>query len=297
MPHPDPASLTTTAVSSQNEAAQKMGARFWNWCRRSPTLLSLITYTAIVVAATIPTWDIYMWWGHFMLFPAVHVWEISKLWSAQGFGHLPWCPDYCFGYGYPYFTFYAPLGFYIGAVFHFVFGLDYGLATKLSFYASLYLSGLLMYAFVYTIGSGERWPRLAWWALAAATVYALTRYHFTDVFVRDVLAESWAWAPLPGVFWGMEVTRRQPLPGILLVSVMYAGLLLSHNITALWATIFIAAYALLTAQSINWLFTVGAGGLLGSATTAFFWYPALKLKTLTQKSGDVAMMWGTPELL
>jgi hypothetical protein len=84
---------------------------------------------------------------------------------------------------------------------------------------------------------------------------------------------------------------------MLLVSLMYAGLLLSHNITALWATIFIAAYPVLTAQNIRWLFSVGAGGLLGTAMSGFFWYPAFKLRTLTQKSGDVEAMWGTPHLL
>jgi hypothetical protein len=264
---------------------------------RTPLFLSLLIYTLIIIAATMPTWDVYMWWGHYMLFPAVDVYEISKIWSAQGFGHTPWSPDYCFGYGYPYFTLYGPLGFYVGVIFHFILGLDYGSATKLSFYTSLYLSGLFMYAFVYTIGSRERWPRLAWWALAAATIYALTRYHLTDIFVRNVLAESWAWTALPGVYWGMEIARRRPWIGILLVSLMYAGLLLSHNITALWATIFIAAYPLLTARDIKWPLSVAAGGLLGTALSAFFWYPALKLKVLTQKAGDVASMWGTPDLV
>jgi hypothetical protein len=256
-----------------------------------------MTYTAIIIAATIPTWNVYMWWGHYMLFPAVHVYEICKVWSAQGFGHVPWCPDYCFGYGYPYFTLYGPLGFYIGAIFHFILGLDYGPATKLSFYASLYLSGLFMYAFIYLIGSRERWPRLAWWALAAATVYALTRYHLTDIFSRSVLAESWAWAALPGVYLGIEVTRRRPLPGVLLVSLMYAGLLLSHNITALWASIFIPIYPLLTAENVKWPSVVAAGGALGAAMSAFFWYPALKLSKLTLHAGDIAAMWGTPKLL
>src|SRR5207302_382478 len=82
--------------------------------------------------------------------------------------------------------------------------------------------------------------------------------------------ESWAWAALPGVYWGMEVTRRRPWLGILLVSITYAGLLLSHNITALWASIFIAAYPLLIARDFKWPFAVAAGGLLGTAMSAFF---------------------------
>ncbi len=290
-----PSERNRTVLS--DEQKKRSEARLWRWMRGKPVLLSLIIYTAIIVATTIPTADVYMWWGHYMLFPVVNVYEICKVWSAQGFGHVPWFPDYCFGYGYPYLTLYGPLGFYIAAIFHFIFGSDYGPATKLSSYNSLYLSGLLMYAFVYTIGSRERWPRLAWWALAAASVYALTRYHLTDVFVRNVTGESWAWATLPGVYWGMEVARRRPLLGILLVSSMYAGLLLSHNITALWGSLFIAIYPLLTARDLKWPLTVAGGGLLGTTMAAFFWYPALKLSKLTLHAGDVAAMWGTPKLL
>ena len=264
---------------------------------RNPFWVTLLIYTSIIFITTLPTADVYMWWGHYMLFPVVDVYEICKIWSAEGFGHVPWFPDYCFGYGYPYLTLYGPLGFYIGAIFHFLLGLDYGPATKLSFYASLYFSGLFVYAFVYTIGSRERWPRLAWWALAAATVYALTRYHLTDVFVRSVMGESWAWAALPGVYWGMELTRYRRLQGLLLTSVMYAGLLLSHNITALWASLFIAIYPLLTARDLKWPLTVAAGGLSGAAMSAFFWYPALTLASSTQKAGDIAAMWGTPKHL
>src|SRR5205814_5592206 len=135
--------------------------------------------TLILIDTTHPAWDVYMWWGHFMHFSVVGVYDMCMVWAAQALAHVSWCPDSCFGYGYPFFTFYGPFGFYVAAIFHFVFALDYGPATKLSFYASLYLSGLLIYAFVYTIGSQERWPRLAWWALAAASVYALTRYHLT----------------------------------------------------------------------------------------------------------------------
>ena len=280
-----------------DEQKKRSEARLWRWMRGKPVLLSLTIYTAIIIATAIPTADVYMWWGHFMLFPVFDVYEICKVWSAESFGHVPWFPDCCFGYGYPFLTFYAPLGFYVAAIFHFIFALDYGPATKLSFYTSIYLSGLLIYAFVYTIGSRERWPRLAWWALAAASVYALTRYHLTDVFVRDVMGESWAWATLPGVYWGMEVARRRPWLGILLVSAMYAGLLLSHNITALWGTLFIAIYPLLTARDLRWPCIVASGGLLGVTMSAFFWYPALKLGKLTQKAGDLVAMWGTPHLL
>ena len=289
-----PAQVNARTLSARAE--ERTTVPLWQWARR-PVFLSLLIYTLIILLATIPTWDVYMWWGHYMLFPVVDVYEICKIWSAQGFGHVPWFPDYCFGYGYPYHTFYGPLGFYVGAIFHFILGLDYGPATKLSFYTSLYLSGLLMYGFVHLMGSHERWPSTPWWALAAATVYALTRYHLTDVFVRDAMGESWAWAMLPGVFFGMEIARHRPLPGVLVTSLTYAGLLLSHNITALWASLFVVVYPLVTARDFRWPCIVACGDILGAAMSAFFWYPALKLKVFTPKAGDVAAMWGTPDLI
>jgi hypothetical protein len=78
---------------------------------------------------------------------------------------------------------------------------------------------------------------------------------------------------------------------------MYAGLLISHNITALWASIFIPIYPLLTAENVKWPTIIAVGGALGVVMSAFFWYPALRLSKLTLHSGDVAAMWGTPKSL
>src|SRR5438445_5702349 len=137
MQHSNQPEINTAGVSDRAEKSTRI--RLWHCARSRQVLLSLMIYTMIIIAATLPTTNVYMWWGHYMLFPVVDVYEISKLWSTQGFGHVPWFPDYYFGYGYPYHTFYGPLGFYVAAIFHFIFGLDYGLATKLSFYVSLWL--------------------------------------------------------------------------------------------------------------------------------------------------------------
>jgi len=260
------------------------GRRYLAALFRDPVTLSLLTYTAIILALIFPTLGMYMWSGHDQLFPVVRVYELCKLWQVNGPFHAPWQADWAFGYGYPFFTFYAPLGYYAAALFHFILGLDYGPATKLSFYSSLFLSGLLMYALVYLIGRREQWPRLAWWALGAATVFALTRYHLTDIFVRDALAECWAWPTLAGVFLGAEVARDHPWPGLLLIAVMQAGLMLSHNVIAMYGTIAIGCYVLLIASNVRWPITVMLGGALGAAMAAFFWLPALILVKLTNAS-------------
>ena len=274
-------SVPSQSQAESNPRGRFVAARYWPGLLRNPIALSLLAYTAIIFVLIIPTLSTYMWSGHDQLFPVVRVYELCKAWRVNGPFHAPWQADWAFGYGYPFFTFYAPLGYYAGALFHFILGLDYGPATKLSFYSSLYLSGLLLYVLVYVIGQREQWPRLAWWALGAATVFALTRYHLTDIFVRNALAECWAWPTLVGVFLGAELARRHPWVGLLFVAVMYAGLMLSHNVIALYGTIAIGCYVLLTTSTVRWPVTVMAGGLLGAAMAAFFWLPALILVKLT----------------
>jgi Predicted integral membrane protein len=256
----------------------------WQAFLKNPVTLSVVAYTAIIFALIFPTLGLYTWAGHDQLFPVIRIYELCKLWRVNGPFHAPWQADWAFGYGYPFYTFYAPLGYYAGALSHFILGLDYGPATKFSFYASLYLSGLLMYALVYVIGQREQWPRLAWWALGGATVFALTRYHLTDVFVRNALAECWAWPTLVGVFLGAEIARRRPWLGALLLALMQCGLMLSHNVIALYGTIAIGCYVVFTTTTVRWPVTVMIGGALGAAMAAFFWLPALVLVKLTNAS-------------
>lgn len=286
---------------SELRGSYRLAPRRFRGLFYSPITLSLLIYTAINLVLISPTLSLYMWSGHDQLFPVVRVHELCKAWRVNGPFHSPWQADWAFGYGYPFFTFYAPLGYYAGALFHFILGLDYGPATKLSFYCSLYLSGLLMYALVYVIGKREQWPRLPWWALGAATVFALTRYHLTDLFVRDDLGECWAWPTLAGVFLGAETARRRPLFGMIFLAAAYAFLILSHNITALYGTIAIGLYTLLTISQKRWPFVVMAGGVLGSAMAAFFWLPALTLVKLTNASlpsrVDLAPMITAPAIL
>ena len=270
MQQADPASVASTAALLQNRTDDRIGAPLQNWCRHRPVLLSLIIYTAIITAATVSTWDVYMWWGHYMLFPVVQVYEICKLWTAQGFGHVTVVSRFLFRLWLSLLRTVRAIGLLRWCSLSPSPGIRLRPGDEVKLLCVALLKRAIHVRLCLTIGSREHWPRLAWWALATATVYALTRYHLTDVFSRSVLAESWAWTALPGVYWGMEVTRNRHWPGILLVSVMYAGLLLSHNITALWASLFIALYPLLTDGEWKWPIRVAAGGALGTAMSAFF---------------------------
>jgi hypothetical protein len=259
-------------------------------------LLPLGLFTLLLAALLAPTFQMYMWYGHERFHAVARVRELCKVWAAQGPFHAPWLPDVCFGQGWPFFTFYAPLGYYVAAAVHFLFGLDYGAATRWSFYAAFWLAGALVYGLVWHAGAWRAGARGRGWALAAAVIYTFAPYHLTDVFARVSLAESWAWAALPALFWGLELARRRPLPGALAVALAMNALVLSHNVMALYGAALAAAGTLLTARDRRWPLAVAGGGALGVALSAYFWLPALALKSLVPVK-DVKFMYGSPESL
>src|SRR5204862_8000808 len=97
MPNSDQPCEVNAQVLSEKPTMKRVGVRLWYFLRRTPVFSSLVLSTLTIIVATIPTWDVYMWWGYFRLFPVVDVYEICKVWSEQGFGHVPWFPDSCFG--------------------------------------------------------------------------------------------------------------------------------------------------------------------------------------------------------
>jgi len=123
------------------------------------------------------------------------------------------------------------------------------------------------------------------------------------LFVRADLGESWAWPTIAGAFLGVEIARQRPLPGLLIIALAYSFLMLSHNITALYGTIAIGLYTVLTTSTKRWPFVVMVGGALGAAMASFFWLPAMTLLKLTnaglssRAAAGVASTISTPQVL
>ncbi len=211
------------------------------------------------------------------------------LWRANGSFLTPWFPDVCFGYGWPFFTFYAPLGYYVSAFVYTGLDVTFGWAAKLSFYLSFYLSGLFVYAYVVTIGLRERWDRVHWWGVAAGILFCLTPYHICDIFIRSSLAESWGFAFVPAVFWTLELSRQNWKSGTLALALAVALLMLSHNITALYCALFAGIYVLLTWKPFLWPFRAAVGAILGAGLSAYYWLPAMALKESVRVSNPWTM--------
>jgi hypothetical protein len=220
-------------------------------------------------------------------------------------------PDANFGYGYPFYNYYAALSIYIAAFFR-ILGLSYVMAIKAAQLSGFIIAALAMYLL------SRRWFHDNWAGLLAATAYTFAPFHMVNVYVRgDSLAEFWAMALFPVVILALESAiskvrainlLEQQIPvaagkprfnlasrrAMAFLALASAALVLSHNISALIFAPFILLYlasifikdpghsspdSKISLKSAGLLFIAL---LLGLALSAWFWLPALAERGLAQ---------------
>ncbi|MCP4362203.1 MAG: hypothetical protein GY796_29705 [Chloroflexi bacterium] len=219
--------------------------------------------------------------------------RLHQLVTAVSDGHFPvrWMPDANYGFGYPFFNFYAPLSIYIAALFRFI---------GFSLVRSIHLAQLAGFvtAAVGMFYLARRWFGSEWAGLLATVAYTFAPFHLVNVYVRgDSLAEFWAMAFYPLLILAADSVVSEQLSvgsrwrGIAWFALAYAALILSHNISALIFSPFLILYIVL-----RWLsqkrqspisnfqspLPILAGMLLAFALAAWFFVPALAEKGLAQ---------------
>lgn len=192
-------------------------------------------------------------------------------------GALParWMPNAAFGLGYPFFNYYAALPYYLGALLSLAgAGILWGI--KLAQLAGFLGAAAAMY------GLAEELLDDPVAACLAAAAYTFAPFHMVNVYVRgDSLSEFYAFVFYPLILWSILRLRRQPTLGhTALLAVSFAGLMLTHNISAFIFTplaglVFLGAAAAAPRARLRVLLFGAAGFLFGSALSAWFWLPAL----------------------
>ena len=225
-----------------------------------------------IFLSTIPTLLLLFRPGYFASHDGLHhLYRLYDLdWAMRGGVFYPrWLPNLGFGYGYPVLNYYAPLTYYLAEVFH-LLGAGYIASIELTFALGFLLSGMAIYIFAKEFLG--RWP-----AVVAAATYIYLPYHLADGYVRGALAESFAFVFLPLVLWAFYrlviVGERSYVP---VAAASYAGLILTHNLTALIFTPLLLSYL-----GFLWLhrrgFKPGAyltlAMILGMGLAAFYWLP------------------------
>ncbi len=199
-----------------------------------------------------------------------------------------WFPDFAFGHGYPVFQYYAPGSYYPPALLH-LLGVDVIAATQVATAAVFSLSGAAMLLLL------RRWT--SWVpALLGAAVYLFFPYRLYDFFVRGALPEfaAFVWLPLlaygacelgaAGTSGHAERAWRSPrwVAAFLTVAAATAGMVLTHNLTALMATLAAAVAWLISLvlgparqRELTGALSFGAAWLIGALLSAPYAIPAL----------------------
>ena len=223
------------------------------------------------------------------------VFEMGKM-LKSGVFPVRWVPDLGYGYGYPIFNFYAPIAYYIGGIF-ILLGFDALLATKLMMALGVVSAGIFMYFL-----AREFFGELG--GIVSGLFYVYAPYHAVDIYVRGDVAEFYAYAFIPLIFLGFyKVFQCLRSDGYhtdnskfkvqnaklklkiqkfgIIGSLGFAGIILSHNLTALMTVPFLIAFCLAfiifskkETRMLNVLHLT-LYIFLGLAISAFYWIPAL----------------------
>ncbi|MEZ4767820.1 MAG: 6-pyruvoyl-tetrahydropterin synthase-related protein [Caldilineales bacterium] len=203
-----------------------------------------------------------------------HVYRTAALARAWGDGVL-WprlFPEFGFGYGQAVLNFYAPLSYGPAAALT-VAGIDPAGAVKIMIAFSTLAAALAAFGYGrHLFGSAA--------GVLAALVYTYAPYHLADAYLRGAVPEHAAFVFPPLILWAYSAAFRRdnPWPPLLWGTLAWAGLVLTHNLTALMmAPVAVTQLLVLAGTSHRWRRLAGAAGsvALAAAITAVFWLPAL----------------------
>ena len=192
-------------------------------------------------------------------------WQDGVLWPRL-------FPEFGFGYGQAVLNFYAPLS-YVPAALLSLLGVTPAGAVKLVIAFSTLAAALAAFGYGrHLFGNAG--------GLLAALVYTYAPYHLADAYLRGAVPEHAAFIFPPLILWAYSAAfrRANPWPPLLWGTLAWAGLVLTHNLTALMmAPVAVAQLLVLAGVSRRWRRLAGAVGTvaLAAAITTVFWLPAL----------------------
>lgn len=223
--------------------------------------------------------------GFFPMHDDTQVARVYEMGKALKDGMFPvrWAQDLGYGYGYPIFTFYAPLAYYIGGFLAFFSSAL--LATKSMMVLGILLAGITMYLFCQSV-----WGKLG--GAIGAIFYVYATYHAVEIYVRGDVAEFFGYAFIPLAAYGLlqiykkaqdtghRAQAQSILPWFAIAAFGYAAIIISHNLTAFMVTPFLFIFAgifsvrlLREKYSLMRILFPFAGLILGLLLAAFYWLP------------------------
>lgn len=177
--------------------------------------------------------------GMFYLHDFLHSARIAEMARAIQDGHFPirWSENFGFGYGMPLFEFYAPLPYFVGALF-FLVGVPILVATKALFVLSNVGSAIGGYLLGKTL-----YGRVG--GLLAAAAIVLAPYRAVNLFVRGALSETWGIMAAVWIIYFTYLIAGGVKKAWIGLTLSVVVLFLSHNLLTLIFTPFALLLALI----------------------------------------------------
>lgn len=247
-------------------------------------------YLGLLIVVFLSFWAVQPFFhdGFFSMHDDTQVARVFEMAQALVNGQFPvrWVADLGYGYGYPLFNFYSPLPYYFGGLLV-VFGLDALIATKMMFIIGILMAGIFMYFL-----TREIWGELG--AIISAIFYTYVPYHAVQIYVRGSVGEFWALIFIPLMVLGFyKIITELKLKWIIIAGFGYAGIILSHNLTAMMITLFLMPFygivLIMDFKKRNLLAIkyLILSTFLGIALSAFYWLPAIAEMSYTNVAAQV----------
>lgn len=241
-----------------------MPGKFWS---RYPVLF----YLLLLVGLLVPTFWTLLKFGIFSMHD-FHLFRFYEYERCMVDLQIPcrWSPDVAFKYGQPLFNFYGQLPYLLGEAFRL---LRFSMVDSLK---GLFISSLVLSALGMFVLSRQIWNNnLA--ALVSALVYVYAPYRAVDIYVRGALPEAVAFIffPLITFFFNDHVLTKKT-GSLLLFSLTFAMLILTHNLSALMYLFFLViwgVYLLTREKAWSLLPKFALSGLMAGGLAAFYLLP------------------------
>jgi uncharacterized membrane protein len=247
---------------------------------------NFIAVLIVIIFAVLASRTLLFQKGYFVMHDDLQMMRQLQMEKCFDDGQIPcrWVTDMGYGYGFPLFNFYPPLPYLIGEGIR-LLGFSFVNTVKIVFALSIVLSGITM-----CMLAKEFFGRIG--GVLSAVFYIWAPYHAVDVYVRGAMNESWAlvWFPLIFLYsYRLIISQKDKLArNLVLLSLSYSLLLMSHNLMVLIFTPFLAFWVLLhlwRERSWSRIPQLILSGIFALGLAAFFTVPALAENQYTQVAG------------
>ena len=209
--------------------------------------------------------------GHDMVFHLFQADQFNRS-IASGVIQPRWIISSNAGYGSPNFIFYAPAGYYLASLLHYLVPSTI-ISVSLAIWISFFLSGMTMFLAVKKLFGRQG-------SLLSAILYQLLPFHLLNLYTRGTYSElcAYVWYPLIIMFLYETLSDRNSFIVHAGLSLSYAGLILTHLVSGFmfaFVSLFFVAYNFFFGRCRKASLPATVSLLIGLGISSFYLLPVI----------------------